>query len=63
MALENMIFKSWQRERSINKKIDRNMNKITPFRYFLSQNQPGFSKRVMDISAAKKLLNINQIHL
>ena len=37
------------------------MNKITPFRYFFKfKNNQGFSKRVMDISAAKKIININQ---
>lgn len=39
------------------KKLIKTMNKITPFRYFFKfKNNQGFSKRVMDISAAKKII-------
>tara|TARA_B100001057_G_scaffold499059_2_gene608230 strand:- start:2487 stop:3476 length:990 start_codon:yes stop_codon:yes gene_type:complete len=39
------------------KKLIETMNKITPFRYFFkSKSNQGFSKRVMDISAAKKII-------
>ena len=39
------------------KKLVETMNKITPFRYFFkSKSNQGFSKRVMDISAAKKII-------
>ena len=39
------------------KKLIETMNKITPFKYFFkSKLNQGFSKRVMDISAAKKII-------
>ena len=39
------------------KKLIETMNKITPFHYFFkSKSNQGFSKRVLDISAAKKII-------
>jgi len=40
------------------KRLVETMNRVQPFKYyFKSKNNQGFSKRVMDISAAKKIIN------